>query len=415
MAQIERGEQAATESVGVDGVDVAAIEGAKRAEPPAEPALQLASLADEAPQGDGWIHEIKYDGYRVLAHVEGGQVRLHTRKGHDWTDRFPEIAAALARLPVRLARLDGEIVALRAGGVSSFAELQQALASGDTARLRFQVFDMLHLDDHDLRGVAQLARKEVLERLVAHAGSALGGLVRYADHVVGQGPSFLEQVCRMGLEGMISKRADAPYRAGRGTRWRKVKCTRREPFVVGGFTAPKGSRTGFGALLLGAFEGEALRYVGRVGTGFGERALRELSERLEALARPTSPSATDVPDARGATWTAPELVAEVAFAERTQSGVLRRSTFNGLREDTRAVDVAWTADGPGGEKSGGGAAGQGSTGGGGPRGGSPGRKTARLRQGEAIVAGVRLTNPYRVLYPHWGLTLLLDLSVASSC
>jgi bifunctional non-homologous end joining protein LigD len=411
MAQIERGEEAAVVDVGSDGADatdvpdaddLGTIEGAKRAKPSAEPALQLASLTDEAPKGDDWIHEIKYDGYRVLAHVEDGRVRLLTRNGHDWTDRFPEIATALARLPVRVARLDGEVVALGAGGVSSFRALQEALASGNTARLRFQTFDVLHLDDHDLRGVAQLARKEVLEGLVARAGSALDGLVRYADHVVGQGPAFLEQACRMGLEGMISKRADAPYRAGRGMRWRKVKCTRRDAYVVGGFTAPKGSRTGFGALLLGAFDGDALRYVGRVGTGFDERTLRQLCERLEALARPTSPFADDVPDARGVTWTAPELVAEVAFAERTRSGVLRHSTFLGLREDKSAGDVAWAAaDAAGVEGPDEGAAAQGSSSGGD---GSSGRTARRLRQGEAIVAGVRLTNADRVLYPQQGIT-----------
>lgn len=430
MAQIERGDAATNDHA---WVDVGAIEGAERAEPPAEPALQLARLADAAPESDDWIHEIKYDGYRLLAHVDDGEVLLSTRNGHDWTDRFPEIAAALARLPVRLARLDGEVVALRPGGVSSFGALQEALANGATARLRFQVFDVLHVDDHDLRNVGQLARKEVLKALVARAGSALGGIVRYADHVVGQGPAFYEQVCRMGLEGMISKRADAPYRAGRGGRWRKVKCTRRATFVVGGFTEPKGSRTGFGALLLGAFDGESLRYAGRVGTGFDERALRRITERLEGLARPTSPFAGDVPDARGARWTTPELVAEVSFADRTRTGVLRHSTFVGLREDERAVDVAWAAaDAAGAEGSGDGTtrgdhegaarsgaasrgaatrgaasrggSGKGSTGGGGSRGGSAGRKVPRLRKSEAIVAGVRLTNADRVLYPRQGVT-----------
>ncbi len=396
MAQIDRGEEAVHEDV---GTDLGTIEGAKRAKPAAEPALQLATLADAAPTGDDWIHEIKYDGYRVLAHVEDGQVRLRTRNGHDWTDRFPEIAAALGRLPVRLARLDGEVVALRAGGVSSFGALQEALASGKTARLRFQVFDVLHLDDHDLRGVAQLARKEVLAGLVARAGPALDGLVRYTDHVVGQGPAFFDQACRMGLEGMISKRADAPYRAGRGTRWRKVKCTRRDEFVVGGFTPPKGSRSGFGALMLGAFEGDALRYAGRVGTGFDERTLRRLAERLESFARPTSPFADDVPDARGATWTEPELVAEVGFAERTRSGVLRHSTFLGLREDKPAREVAWVAEDAASAQ--GLVAAKGSSSGGG---GSSGRKPPRLRQGEALVAGVRLTNADRVLYPQQGIT-----------
>jgi bifunctional non-homologous end joining protein LigD len=439
MAQIERGE-APAEGVGEAGpkaeetkdehIDVGGLDGAERAEPPSEPGLQLASLAEAPPQGDDWIHEIKYDGYRLLAHVEGGVARLLTRNGHDWTDRFPEIAASLGHVPVRRARLDGEVVALRAGGVSSFGALQEALSSGRTGGLRFQVFDVLHVDDHDLRGAAQLDRKRVLEALLSNAGDALGGIVRYSDHVVGKGPAFFEQVCRMGLEGMISKRADATYRAGRGTRWRKVKCTHRDEFVVGGFTAPKGSRAHFGALLLGAYDGDAFRYAGRVGTGFDERTLQRLGGRLEAHARPTSPFAEDVPDARSVTWTAPELVVEVAYAERTRVGRLRHATFLGVREDKAARDVTWVpADAGGASVSAptparsGAAAAKGGTavegaraskgtpaakgssgGGGGGRGGSSRRTPQRARAGEATVAGVRLTNADRVLYPDQGIT-----------
>ena len=361
--------------------------GARRRALAREPWVQLATLVGRVPEGDAWIHEIKFDGYRIVAHVEEGAVRLFTRNRHDWTERFPEIAAALARLGVRRALIDGEVVAVGADGISSFGGLQAALRRGARERLRYQAFDLMHLDDYDLRDVAQLDRKALLATLLAGAEAA-GPIVRYTDHVTGHGPDVLARACEMGLEGVISKRGDAAYREGRGRRWLKAKCTRREPFVVGGFTPPRGSRSGFGALLLGAFRDDALTYVGRVGSGFSERALGRLHERLQALERPDSPFAGSVPDAREATWVEPVLVVEVAFTERTDDGRLRHPTFAGLLTDTDPATVSAPADACGPP----------------PRPRRPARR--RKDADDAEVAGVRLSNATRVLYPEQGITKL---------
>jgi bifunctional non-homologous end joining protein LigD len=388
MEQIAAGTEAGAVAPPVDAAD---LPGARRADLGAGAPVQLASLASEAPAGADWIHEIKFDGYRVVARIEEGEARLFTRNGHDWSDRFPEIAAVLRTFPARRALLDGEVVAMGTGGVSSFERLQEALSSGATSALRYQAFDLLHLDDHDLRGAPQLERKRALAALLEAAAAPLGALVRYTDHVEGKGPAFFARACRHGLEGIISKRADAPYRGGRGTRWRKVKCGRRDEFVVGGYTAPQGSRTGFGALLLGAFEGDALVYAGRVGTGFDERGLRRLHAALQELERPTPPFVAVPREVRAATWVEPELVVEVAFTERTRDGRLRHPTFRGLREDKPAAEVTWPPQDEASDA-------------GGARGGDPPprRSSARARKGDAEVAGVRLSNPDRVLYPRRG-------------
>jgi bifunctional non-homologous end joining protein LigD len=383
-----------------EGEGPAVPRGATSASLSGTPAVQLATAGAKAPAGDGWIHEIKFDGYRVAARIEGGDARLFTRNGHDWTDRFPEIAATLRRLPVRRALLDGEVVALRPDGISSFGALQAALSASSTAPLRYQAFDLLHLDDHDLRAASQLDRKEALRSLLARAD--LGRRVRYTDHVVGQGPAFFARACRMGLEGIISKRADARYRPGRGRTWSKVKCTRHDEFVVGGYTPPKGSRSALGALLLGAYRGDALVYAGRVGSGFGERQLERLSETLRSLERPTSPFEGSVPDAAGATWVEPELVVEVAFTERTADGRLRHPTFRGVREDKDPQEIVWGS--PGDDAGGGARPGAKAPERRAPPGGAPRRISGR--KGEAVVAGVRLSNADRVLYAEQGITKL---------
>jgi bifunctional non-homologous end joining protein LigD len=421
MEQIAAGtDPVAEEGATATAFDPGTLDGARPAPlgPGAEP--QLASLVGEAPAGADWIHEIKFDGYRVVARLEGGEARLFTRNGHDWTERFGEIAADLARLPVRAALIDGEVVAIDAEGRSSFRALQEALSGGATAALRYQAFDLLHLNGHDLRGVAQIERKRTLAAVLA--GAETGGGVRYTDHVAGKGPAFFARACEMGLEGIISKRADAPYRGGRGTRWRKVKCERRDAFVVGGYTAPKGSRAGFGALLLGAFAGASLAYAGRVGTGFDDRRLRRLHAALRQIERPTPPFAEVPRDVRDATWVEPEVVVEVAFTERTRDGRLRHPTFRGLREDKSASEVSWPpADAAAGGVATGGSATEAeetetpeqpatkvprtatASDGGNP---PPKRRSARARKGDAEVVGVRLSNPDRVLYPAQGITKL---------
>lgn len=309
------------------------LNGARKAALPAKPEAQLATLASEVPAGDGWIHEIKLDGYRLLCRVSGGAARLITRNGKDWTDRFSHVAEAAAALPCDEALLDGEAVVLNEHGVSEFQALQNALRR-TAANVLYYVFDLLYIDGYDLTGVSLRQRKEALAGLVGAVPEP--GPMRYADHVEGRGAAFFEQACRMGLEGIIAKRADRPYRVGRGTDWLKVKCLQRQEFVVVGFTDPSGSRTAFGALLLAVNDDEGrLIFAGRVGTGFGERTLRELHAKLSKLERDTPPVG-DAPRgaaARGVHWVEPRLVAEVAFAEWTSDGRIRHPSFQGLRED----------------------------------------------------------------------------------
>lgn len=300
-------------------------------------ALQLAQLVDHAPEGDDWFHEQKFDGYRILARVADGAATLWSRRFLEWTAQFPGVAAALARLPARTATLDGEVAALLPDGRTSFQALQ-GRADGD-APIAYFAFDLLEHDGEDLRALPLEQRKA---RLAALIPATATGTLRYSDHVVGQGAAFFALACQRGLEGIVSKRRDQPYRPGRGTSWQKTKCTQRQELVIGGFTDPAGSRQGFGALLVGAYEGGALRYAGKVGTGYSSAALVELRAELEPLIRPTSPFTPEPTRAltgAGRHWVAPSLVCEVAYAEWTADGRLRHPAFLGLRRDKRARDV----------------------------------------------------------------------------
>lgn len=315
--------------------------GAALTSPPPASALeaQLATLVDQAPNGSGWLHEIKLDGYRLLARVDRGAVQLLTRRGNDWTARAPSVARVLGSLPVQNAVLDGELVSLRPDGRSDFQALQNALGDARAEELVYFAFDLLFLDGVDLRAEPLDARKLALSNLLARAKP--DPHLRLSDHVVGDGRRFFEQACKLGVEGTIAKRRDAPYRAGRSPDWLKIKRVARQEFVVGGFTPPSGARTHLGALLLGVREGDALRYVGKVGTGFSQESLRALRTRMRPLERKTPPF-VDPPRGsayRVATWVEPVLVAEVAYGELTQDGRLRHPRFLGLRDDKPARDV----------------------------------------------------------------------------
>jgi bifunctional non-homologous end joining protein LigD len=219
--------------------DPATIPGARRARMPEEVKPQLATLAAEAPDGPGWLHEIKYDGYRLLARIERGKVRLITRGGLDWTSKFAELADRLAKLRLDTALIDGEVVYLEPEGTTSFAQLQDALSSGNTDTLTFFAFDLLYREGWNLTGAALEDRKAVLAEVISPSAQ---GMLRYSDHQIDQGPAFLNQACRYGLEGIIAKRRADPYRSGRGSSWLKVKCRNREEFVIVGFTDPERSR-----------------------------------------------------------------------------------------------------------------------------------------------------------------------------
>ena len=281
---------------------------------------------------------MKFDGYRILARLERSRVRLLSRRGLDWTARLPEVAAAVAALPARTALLDGEAAVLLPDGTTSFQAMQNRLSGGAGGRLVYYLFDALHLDGYDLTPAPLESRKEALRTLLRDAPG--DGVVLYSDHVVGGGPAFHAQACRLSLEGVVSKRRDAPYTPGRGRDWVKVKCVREQEVVIGGFTPPEGARVGLGALLVGVHDSTgALRYAGKVGTGFAGRTLRELVTRLEPLEQKASPFADRVAGALRARFVRPELVAQVRFTEWTADGRLRHPSFQGLREDKPARDV----------------------------------------------------------------------------
>jgi bifunctional non-homologous end joining protein LigD len=295
--------------------------------------LQLATLVDSPPNGNEWLHEIKFDGYRIAARRDKGAVRLVSRNGKDWTERFPAIAGAVGSLPARGLVLDGEVAVRLPGGATAFNALQNVQRSG--GRLVYFVFDMLYLDGYDLTPCALEDRKKMLKELLP--GTA--GVLRYSDHVVGSGLKFLRKACARSLEGIVSKRREAPYRPGRGRDWLKVKCLHEQEFVIVGFTDPRGAREGIGALLLGVNDSRgSLLYAGKVGTGFSAAAARSLRKRLAPLER-SDPPLAQPPRIKGAHWVRAKLVAQVAFSEWTPAGRLRHPAFRGLREDKDPADV----------------------------------------------------------------------------
>lgn len=301
---------------------------------------QLATLATEAPEGAEWIHEVKFDGYRILAFVKNGRCKLVTRNGKDWTARFGVVSRAVEGIGVKSAILDGEMVALDAEGRTNFEALRGVIKGVGNESLVYYVFDMPYLDGKDLRRCALSERRAALQALLEGSGRpALR--VRFSEALQGHGREVLQHACRLALEGIISKRANAPYSSGRGTDWVKSKCTNRQEMVIGGYTDPQHSRQGFGALLLGHYRNGDLLYAGKVGTGFDRPLLTSLLKLLKRLGTSETPF-TNPPgaqEARGAHWVRPELVCEVEFFEWTKDARLRHPSFVGLREDKDAQEV----------------------------------------------------------------------------
>jgi len=299
----------------------------------------LATLVDAPFHRPGWVWEEKYDGNRLIATKDGRHVRLITRNDKDRTEDFPEVAAALAALPAPTLVLDGEVVVFDAAGISRF-QLLQRRAAGASPPI-YVAFDCLHARGRDLMREPLSARRSALEAEVRE-----GPRLQVARRLADDGFEAFAEARRRGLEGVIGKDPRAPYVPGvRSPAWCKVKVRAEEEFVVGGFTAPRGGRQHLGALLVGAWDGGALRYAGKVGTGFTEAILLDLRRRLSPLGRSQSPF-VDAPRSRDVTWTEPRLVAQLGFTERTGDGKLRHPVFLGLREDKRAADVTWTGGTP---------------------------------------------------------------------
>jgi len=291
---------------------------------------QLASLTKTPPSGHEWLHEIKLDGYRVGCVIADGGVRLISRNGLDWTKTFPEVVDAVRKLGVRDAIIDGELVVLRKDGRTSFEAMQQAVAGGTSrAGLVYFAFDLLRLEGERIDRLPLEQRKA---RLLALLGQTRAGRIRYTEHFEGRGADVFESACRLGLEGIVSKRRDLPYQPGRRDSWRKTKCVQRGQFVIGGFTDPEGSRAGLGALLVGQYSGTRLTFSGRVGTGFSQAFALDLRRRLEKTARSQCPfePLPPAPVVRDAHWVEPSLTCAVTFTEWTAAGVLRHPVFHGL-------------------------------------------------------------------------------------
>ncbi|HVX13653.1 MAG TPA: DNA ligase D [Pirellulales bacterium] len=366
--------------------------------------VQLATLAKKTPEGDQWLHEIKFDGYRMLCRIDGKDVSFISRNNHDWTGRFKALTGPASELPIDKAMLDGEVVVLQADGTTSFQALQNAFNTGDQSSLVYYAFDLLYLNGHDIRDAPVETRKALLRLIIPD-----GGPVRYSEHVIGQGAAFFAEASRMRLEGIVSKRLGRPYLAGRTPDWIKAKTSLREEFVIGGFTKPSGARKHFGALAIGYYGADQhLYYAGRVGTGFDKRTLAMLSGKFKPLIQDKSPFVNlsgSRGQARGVTWVKPSLVAQVEFSHWTKDRQLRHPTFQGLREDKPANEVVRddpiavpTIEAA--------------------KAAAPAKRRARPRHAAAAVArkagglvpaanevaGVRLSHPDKVLYPEDGIT-----------
>lgn len=365
-----------------------------RSELPAFVAPQLCTLVETVPEGDTWIHEIKFDGYRAAAAIADGSVAIRTRKGLDWTDKFPSLASALADLPCRSALLDGEIAVADEAGATDFGALQAAVGQ-DGKDVGYYIFDLLSLDGEDLSGKQLLERKSELESLLADLPKK--GPLFYSDHVVGSGSAVFDEACDLKLEGVVSKQADASYRSGRSRSWVKVKCGMGQEFVIVGWRPSKVKDRPFSSLLLAVMENGRLSYRGRIGSGFGEADLKRVWKELKAR-KVKRAAAKDIPAAiaRDACFVEPELVAEIAFRGWTDDGLVRQGSFKGLRTDKQPTEII--AEHPIEERE------------------SVKKESGKTEKSKAAtakaskgrgnseIAGIRLSNPDRILYPEQGVT-----------
>jgi bifunctional non-homologous end joining protein LigD len=355
--------------------DIGKIRGARKGLLPTFLEPSLAAPCDKPPSGPKWVHEIKHDGYRIQARIDGGTVRLLTRKALDWMQRFRAIADALGELGLGSALIDGEVVVEDAAGISSFNNLQAELKDGRQDRFRYFAFDLLYCEGFDLTGAALIERKALLEQILA--ARSPGSPIRVSEHLEADGPTMLAHSCRFGLEGIISKRKDLPYRAGRGEHWLKAKCMQSQEFVILGFATSTAATRAVGALLLGYYEDGQLVYAGRVGTGWSATESGSLWNALDTIksAKPALKKALPAGAEKGVTWAEPRLVCAVEYRERTRDGLIRQSSFKGLREDKPPEEVTLET-----------------------------LPKPSKRRADTSAESVKLTHPDRILWPEPGIT-----------
>jgi bifunctional non-homologous end joining protein LigD len=359
--------------------DVRKVPGARKKLLPAFLEPSLASPCEKPPSGPKWIHEIKHNGYRMQARIDAGSIRLLTRKGLDWTDRFASIASAIKTIGLASGLLDGEVVVEDGSGITSFNNLQADLKAGRQDRFCYFAFDLLYCEGFDLTKAALIDRKDLLQQILA--GVPAGSPIRFSEHLEVDGPTMLEHSCRFGLEGIVSKRRDLPYRSGRGDHWLKSKCIDRQEFVILGYVPSSADSRAVGALGLGYYEAGRLHYAGRVGTGWSGDQARSLRDELEAIIgkKPLLANSLPVGAEKGVRWVEPRLVGEIEFRGWTQDRMLRAASFKGLREDKPAEEIV-LEEAPKPAK-------------------APGR-----RDHSRDLAKMRLTHPERILWAAPGIT-----------
>ena len=363
--------------------DFAAVPGARKGLLPTFLEPSLASPCDKPPSGPKWVHEIKHDGYRMQARIDGRTISLMTRKALDWTQRFGSIAAAFQSLGLGSALIDGEIIVEDESGISSFNNLQADLKTGRQDRLRYFAFDLLYCEGFDLTKAVLADRKQALQRLLA--GVPATSPIRFSEHLETDGPTMLEHSCRFGLEGIVSKRKDLPYRGGRGDHWLKAKCRQSQEFVIIGYVASTAASRAVGSLVLGYYADGVLTYAGRVGTGWSAQEAQSLYAGLEKLksAKPALQKPPPAGTEKGVTWAEPRLICAVEFRDWTLDGLVRQATYKGLREDKAPEEITREAA---------------------PSEAKPTREAAKPRAKSKNLAAAKLTHPERILWPEPGIT-----------